>query len=105
MEIKITKKELLKEVNNEMCHNFYYLVHGRIYNEAKTQYKPFKFVVWFDVFDMQEYFEQDFYTKENVKEYVSEIASGYFYEIKSYEDCQEFFNLCNKMIEEYNRIR
>ena len=33
MEIKITKRTKLLEINNDMCHNFYYLVNGRFYNE------------------------------------------------------------------------
>ena len=56
MEIKITKTEKLQEINNSMVHNFYYLIHGRIYNDEKTRYKKFKFVLFFDAFDIQEYF-------------------------------------------------
>ena len=56
MEIKITKRTKLLEINNDMCHNFYYLVNGRFYNENKTAYRRFKFVIWFDIFDVDEYF-------------------------------------------------
>ena len=49
MEIKITKRQKLLEINNDMCHNYYYLVHGRFYNDENTAYRKFKFVVWFDI--------------------------------------------------------
>lgn len=52
VDFEITKIQKLKEVNNSMCHNYYYIVYGRIYNESKTKYKKFKFVEWFDIFDM-----------------------------------------------------
>ena len=32
-DVKITKTSKLLEVNNDMVHNFYYLVHGRIINK------------------------------------------------------------------------
>lgn len=69
VDFKITKIQKLKEVNNSMCHNYYYIVYGRIYNESKTKYKKFKFVEWFDIFDMLEYYEKDFVTKEEIKNY------------------------------------
>ena len=56
MEIKITKRTKLLEINNDMCHNFYYLINGRFYNDNHTAYRKFKFVSWFDIFDVDEYF-------------------------------------------------
>ena len=41
---EITKKQKLYEINNEKCHNYYYLIYGKIYNENKTRYRKFKFV-------------------------------------------------------------
>lgn len=84
MEIKITKRKKLLEINNEMCHNFYYLVHGRFYNDDKTAYRKFHFVLWFDIFDVDEYFNYvDFddgcqwidrpITKNMIDEYCEEI--------------------------------
>ena len=63
-DVKITKVSKLLEVNNDMVHNFYYLVSGRIINESKTKYKKFRFVLFYDVFDLQEYWESD--ENENV---------------------------------------
>ena len=44
--IELTTKKKILEVNNSMCHNFYYLQHGRIYNADKTRLRRFKFVFW-----------------------------------------------------------
>lgn len=105
--VELTKREKLLEVNNDMCHNFYYLQHGRIYNADKTKFRRFKFVEWFDIFDVMEYFEKDSVTKQEIDEFANEIAwsmcemlkGG----IKSFDDCQIFYDMCNKTIEEYNK--
>ena len=34
------------EVNNSMCHNYYYVQYGRIYNADKKRFRRFKFVFW-----------------------------------------------------------
>lgn len=104
MEIKITKKEKLQEINNSMCHNFYYLIYGHIYNDEKTRYKKFKFVLFFDAFDIQEYFEQDHYTKDNIKEYINALIDGYIGLIPNYNNTKDFYNTCNDTIEIFNRI-
>ena len=99
---EITKKQKLLEVNNDMCHNYYYLIYGRIYNENKTRYRKFKFVEWFDIFDMQEYYEKDFITNTEIKAYVNNlidsIGCSYIDDIKNYNDekgLKEFYNYCN----------
>ena len=108
---EITKKQKLLEVNNDMCHNYYYLIYGRIYNENKTRYRKFKFVVWFDIFDVQEYFEKDIIYKEDIKNYVDDLIFGascaYRDNIKSFDDekgLKEFYNYCNETIKNYNNI-
>lgn len=108
---EITKKQKLLEVNNDMCHNYYYLIYGRIYNENKTRYRKFKFVEWFDIFDMQEYYEKDFIYKEDIKNYVDDLIFGascaYTNNIKSFDDekgLKEFYNYCNETIKNYNNI-
>ncbi len=103
-EIKITKKTKLKEINNCMCHNFYYLIYGRLYNQNKTKYKKFKFVLFFDAFDVQEYYEKDFYTKEDLKDFVEEkIFFSFTQYIDSYENCNYFYEICNESIKNYNK--
>lgn len=103
MEIKITKKNKLLEQNNEMCHNYYYLINGKILNDEKKRYRPFKFVLSFDVFEIQEYFEQDYYTKENLRDYINMLCDYYLQFIKSYDDCKEFYEMCNESINSYNQ--
>lgn len=100
--VKITKKELLKEISNGMCHNFYYLIYGKIYNQDNTRYRKFKFVECFDIFDLQEYFEKDCITKNDIKEYANEIAFSNIGYIKNYNDTRDFYNFCNESIKNYN---
>ena len=65
----------------QIFHNFYYLINGRFYNDNHTAYRKFKFVSWFDIFDVDEYFnyddENDIWidrpiTEEQIKEYLEE---------------------------------
>lgn len=107
VDFEITKTKKLLETNNEMAHNYYYLIYGRIYNEEKTRMRKFKFVEWFDIFDLQEYFEKDIITKEDIKNYLNDLEIGYLTNLKSYNDIEglkEFYNYCNETIENYNRI-
>lgn len=101
-EVKITKTSKLLEVNNDMVHNFYYLVHGRIINENKTKYKKFRFVLFYDIFDLQEYSENDKITKEMEKEYRDVLIFNMLSTIKSYDDTKDFYELCNDTIKNYN---
>lgn len=102
MEIKIIKRIKLREVNCAMCHNYYYGFKGRIYNDDQTKYKRFAFVVWFDVFDLQEAYESEDICNEDILAYANELADYKFSLIKSYVDCKEFYEECNRTIEEYN---
>lgn len=107
VDFEITKKEKIKEVNNDKCHNYYYLIHGRIYNEGKTRMRKFKYVVWFDIFDVQEYFNKDLITKEDIKDYLNDMENVCLVNIKSYNDekgLKDFYEYCNETIEDYNRI-
>ena len=105
--VELTKLEKVMEVNNSMCHNFYYLQHGRIYNADKTKFRRFKFVVdWFDIFDVMEYFDKDAVSKQEVVEYAKEIAWSMIEtaqnNIQSFDSCQAFYDWCNETINEYN---
>lgn len=103
-DIKITKTSKLLEVNNDMVHNFYYLVYGRIINESKTKYKKFKFVLFYDVFDLQDYWENVTITKDMEKEYRNVLIFNMVDTIKSYDDTKDFYDLCNDTIKNYNKI-
>ena len=102
MEIKINKTEKLLEVNNTMVHNFYFLIKGRIYNNSKTESKKFKFVVWFDVFELLEYFESDSYSESDIYDFLNDLTANELSLIKSYDDCQDFYNKCHQSIDKFN---
>ena len=107
VDFEITKRQKIKEVNNSMCHNYYFLVYGRIYNEGRTRMRKFKYVEWFDIFDVQEFFEdKEWITQEDVREYLNNLEVPYLYNIKDYNDekgLKEFYNYCNETINEYNK--
>ena len=106
---EITKTQKIKEVNNDMCHNYYYLIHGRIYNEDKTRMRKFKYVLWFDIFDVQEFFEdKEYITYNDILEYRNNLEVPYLHNIKDYNDkkgLKAFYEYCNETIKQYNKIR
>lgn len=102
MEIKITKRRLLKEVDNDMCHNWYWLIYGQIINDEGTRYRSFKFVEWFDAFDVQEYSEDGTHSKENVREYLDTCIDCRLDLVRDYNNCEEFYKMCNQTIEKWN---
>lgn len=108
VDFKITKKQKILEVNNDKAHNFYFLIYGRIYNKEKTRYRKFKFVEWFDIFDLQEYFEKEYITEDDIKQYVNElIDTTNITNIKDYNDkegLKNFYDFCNDTIRRYNNI-
>lgn len=102
MEIKITKKETLKKVNNDMISGFYTLVYGRLIQDNK--YKKFKFVVWTEIQEICEYFDKDIITEQDKKEFLDMSISGYLESVTSdFENTKELFEFCNKTIKDYNR--
>lgn len=107
IDFEITKKQKILEVNNEMCHNYYYLIHGRLYNENKTKYKKFKYILFFDIWDLLEYYEKDFVTQEEIKDYIEAIENPYLTSISNYNDIkniENFYKFCNETIENYNNL-
>lgn len=95
MKIKITRREKLLEVHNCYCSNWYYLIHGRIYNDGMTAYKRFRFVAWFDGEELAE-------ADAAPLEYLEDVIFSYTDIIGGFEDCAEFFQACNESIERYN---
>ena len=107
MEFEFTKINLLYEQKNDMCYNFYYIYYGKIYNKQRTRYRKFKYVEWFDIFDLQEYYNKDCITREEIRDYALTLENGYLLSIKDYNDTKglkEFYNYCNESIKNYNRI-
>ena len=101
IDFEITKKRKILEINNDKCHNYYYLIFGRIYNENRTKYINFKFAEWFDIFDLQEYFDKDIITKQDIKQYLDEREIIPLLNIKSYDDkkgLQNFAEYCNETL-------
>ena len=103
--VRITRIQKIKEVCNDMCHNWYYLVYGRIYTKDRKAFQRFKYVVWFDVFDVCEYYEKDGVTSQEIKNYSFEVATAF---VPSFdmiaENCTDFLNDCNQTIERYNGL-
>jgi hypothetical protein len=108
IDFKITKRTKILEVNCDKCHNYYYLIQGRLYNDEKTKYKKFGFVLWFDIFDLQEYYEKEIIYKSDILNYVYDLEYIPLEQIKSYSDeksMKEFYNYCNETIKNYNKLR
>lgn len=107
VDFEITKKQKIYEVNNDMTHNWYFLVYGRIYNKEKTRYRKFKYVEWFDAFEVQEFFDKEYIGESDIREYLNNIECPYIQNIKSYDDnegLKEFYAFCNDTIREYNKL-
>lgn len=105
MEREITKVVLLKEVCNDMCHNWYFLCYGKLYNNDKTKYKSCKFVICIDSDDLWEYYEgKEHYTDRQVREYVKFLACENLWAMaQDYNRLSDFYDWCNETIENYNR--
>lgn len=104
MEIKITKKQCIYKQYNDMVANEYWLVSGKIYNDDKTFSKKFRLVIWYDLQDIQEYFDKDYATEKDKKLYLDELIYSYTDTIKDYKDTKEFYDLCNETINNYNKL-
>lgn len=101
----ITRKRLIREVNNDKTHNFYYEFNFRVYVNATHFFKG-NFVLWFDTEDLAEFFDSDTFTRKQIGEYanvigVSFLASAPTKEVTS-ETMRAFFAECEKTIENFN---
>ena len=107
VDFEIKKKQKILEVNNDMAHNYYYLIYGKLLNTEKTRCRKFKMVIWCDLFDVQEYFEKDFATNDEIKQYILECAIAQVENVKDYNDTEslrEFYDFCNESINSYNQL-
>lgn len=107
VDFKITKTKLLREQNNDMCHNYYYLIQGRLYNEEKTKYRRFRFVEWFDIFDVMEFCDKDYVTKEEIKDFALEVAISQIETIKDFNDeksIKDFYHYAYESVENWNKM-
>ena len=102
--IEITKKVCLNSWANSTCSGAYYLIHGRIYNEQKTAFYRFKFVLLLD-------FALDTWDAENerdipVKDALDDMAWAFIPDaVDLFEDDARriaFIRECNVTIDKYN---
>lgn len=104
MEIKITKKEILQQMDNEMTTYKEFLVHFRLLNETKKCYKKGKFVQVIYHNDPFEYADKDYLTEQQqnkiTNEILIDIISSY---CENFEDTKELAKFCNDTIKEYNK--
>lgn len=100
----ITKKRLLWEPNNDMCHNWYFVFNARQYDETGTHYYRYNFVLWFDVFDLMEWLDADSYTQKDAMAYADELAYNIEAPNLTDNDRREFIAWCNETIDHYNQL-
>ena len=97
------------EVNNDKCHNYYWLVKVRIWTGRNTFFRR-RFVVWFDSEELAEHYEdKKRITQANVKEYAREIAWSFLCRLPTkgevtYNALQPFSDECNETIRHFNSI-
>ena len=101
----VTKIRLIREVNNCMCHNFYYEIRFRVY-ATPTHYWKGNFVEWFDTNDLAEYYDKDTFTKKDIREYIEMLAINFLDSAPrsnvNRETMRPFYDMCRKTIEDYN---
>lgn len=101
----ITRKRLIREVNCDMCHNFYYEYFFRVYVD-KAHYFKGNFVLWFDTEDLAEYFVSDTFTRKQIAEYANEIGWNFLNDAPTSDvnadTMRDFYAACARTIENYN---
>lgn len=107
--IEITKSKLLDDGFNSIEGRYwYYLYYFRIYNEDKSKYVRYAFVVNFDGEDFAEFNyddEREICYNYKPKDYADELAYSFIdsYYNSTYENHDELFEDCKATIEKYNR--
>lgn len=109
---EITKIKKLYDVNDDMERDYCYMIYVRLFNNEHTKYIKYKFILWFDIFEVEEYFEKDAISKNNIRWFIEDYAfntclyykldeSTTYYDIDRLKD---FLSFCNETIKKYNRI-
>ena len=101
MQIKITRRKRLLSVGNSWSDYInYWLINGQIVNDENTFFKRFKFVAAVN-FSADGWDEEE-QREKTEPEMLEEIEFCYLDLIRSFDDCAEFFDVCNQSIESYN---
>lgn len=101
MDIKITRKVLIGKCGGVWCdHINSYLIHGRIVSDDEKYFKRFKFVANVN-------FSMDGWDEENQCDYteteiLESVIDGFLNLINGYDNCEDFYNLCNDSIVAWN---
>lgn len=113
MEIKITKKEILENVSNEMNTYKKYLVYVNAYNTNRTYRFKTKFIYTIEHNELFEYADKDFLTLKEQKEITNEILYSILDTFNTEKDTSNFEDFkiavknlrefCNETIREYNK--
>lgn len=102
--LEITRIKKLREEKIPMvAHNYYYMIYARLYNSDKTAFYRIKWIEFFDVFDIQEYFEGEEIPKNADKIFVNEITYNQEFNW-SFEDKEKITSLiesCNDSLRRY----
>lgn len=109
-EIKITQVTLNKEVNCDMCHNFYWLVKCQLKIDKDRYYRA-RFIVWHDIFDYQDFlYEEDEISDEEydklakafpIKAFATELAYNFIAQFPAGTKAKTIVDHFNKTIEDF----
>ena len=97
------------EVNNDKCHNFYYLVKSRIWTGRDSFFRR-QFVVWFDTEELAEqYPDKSRFSKKDITEYARVCANSFLAKLPSkgevtMESLKRFSDDCVESINRFNRL-
>lgn len=102
--IEITKKQILRDVSNDMSTFKTYLVYFKFYNETKTRFRKGHFVQTIEHNELFEYADKDFLTKKEQNEITHEIIfSTIEAYATNYNNPKQLFDFCNETIKDYNK--
>lgn len=109
-EIRITQVTLFKEVNCDMCHNFYWLIKCQLKIDEERLYRA-RFIVWHDIYDYQDFlYEEDEISDEEydklakafpIKAFATELAYNFISQFPAGTNAQKIVNSFNATIEDF----
>lgn len=108
-DVDMTSCAKFHEVNNDMTHNFYFLVKVRVWTGRGTFFRR-RFVVWFDTGDLGEYYsDKDTFSKKDIQNYARDIAWSFIEGLPVSKECNmesiaDFTERCKETIYNYNAI-